>query len=44
MVRICHGMIKLSRDAKVQAYGQGLSWYNKVGPMAESGRAKKHVF
>jgi len=42
--RVCHGMIKLSRDAKVLTYGQGLSWYYKVGPMAESGRAKKHVF
>lgn len=29
---------------KVPAYGQGLLWYNKVDPMAESGQAKKHVF
>jgi hypothetical protein len=42
--RICHGMIKFSRDAKVPAYGQGLSWYDKVVTMAESRRAKKHVF
>lgn len=33
-------MIKLSRDAKGPAYGQGLSWYYKVGPMAESGGQK----
>jgi hypothetical protein len=37
-------MLKLSEVTKVPIDEQVLSWFDKVGPIAESGWAKNHVF